>query len=106
MMKGPKLVGILQFWLMVNWHRYCLFRLEKVLVAVEDLRYPATVEFGLYYDTISKWATSKIVVQQEPPGYKPYLRLPSLLPHLVLLLPLLVLCHRVQVLPIRRNRIE
>lgn len=105
MMKGPKLVGILQFWLMVNWHRYCLFQLE-VLVAVEDLRYPVKVEFGLYCDTISKWATSKIVVQQEPPGYESCLHLQPSLPHLVLLLPLLDLCYREQVLPIRRNRIE
>ena len=66
-------------------------------------RYLETV--GLYYDTISKKAisTSKMVVQQESPGY-PHLQ-PSLLPHLVLLLPLLKLCHREQVLPIRRNRI-
>ena len=100
--KGPKLVVIFQFWLLVDWYRrYCF---EKALIVDdEDRRYLETV--GLYYDTISKKAisTSKMVVQQESPGY-PHLQ-PSLLPHLVLLLPLLKLCHREQVLPIRRNRI-
>ena len=98
------IVKILQFWLMVDWNRrYCF---EKVLIIDEDRCYPETV--GLYYDTISKMATStsKMVVQQESPGYQPYSRLqPSLLPRPVLLLPLLKLCHREQVLPIRRNRI-
>ena len=108
MVKGPKLVVALQFWLMVDWNRrYCF---EKALIVDEDRRYPETVgmSFGLYYDTILKKATSMstMVVQQESPGYQPYSRLqPSLLPHLVLLLPLLKLCYREQVLPIRRNRI-
>ena len=100
------IVKILQFWLMVDWNRrYCF---EKTFIDDdEDRRYPETV--GLYYDTIFKRATStsKMVVQQESPGYQPYSHLqPSLLPRLILLLlPLLKLCHREQVLPIRRNRI-
>ena len=82
--KGPKLVVVLQFWLLVDWYRYCF---EKALIVDdEDRRYPEMV--GFYYDTISKRATStsKMVVQQESPGYS-HLQ-PSLLPHLVLL-PLL-----------------
>jgi hypothetical protein len=99
----------------VNWYRHCLFRLEKALIVDEDRRYPVTAEvfeikvaFDFYYDTILKGATSKskMVVQPEPPEYEPYPhRQPSLLPHLVLL-SLLDLRHRVQVRPIRRNRIE
>ena len=75
--KGPKLVVVLQFWLLVNWYRYCF---EKALIVDEDRRYPGTV--GFYYDTISKMATSasKMVVQQESPGYS-HLP-PSLLSHL------------------------
>ena len=76
--KGPKLVVILQFWLKVDWYRrYCF---EKALIFDEDRRYPETV--GLYYDTILKKATStsKMVDQQASPGYS-HLP-PSLLPHL------------------------
>ena len=99
--KGPKLIVVLQFWLMVDWNRrYCF---EKVLIIDEDRCYPETV--GLYYDTISKMATStsKMVVQQESLGNS-HLQ-PSLLPRPVLLLPLLKLCHKEQVLLILRNRI-
>ena len=96
MVKGPKLVVVLQFWLLVDWYRF-----EKALIVDEDrcYYYPETV--GLFYDTISKMATStsKMVVQQESPGYS-HLQ-PSLLPHLVLLLPLLKLCHWGRALPIR-----
>ena len=75
--KGPKLVENLQFWLLVDWYRYCF---EKALIFDEDRRYPETV--GLYYDTILKKATStsKMVDQQASPGYS-HLP-PSLLPHL------------------------
>ena len=101
--KGPKLVVIFQFWLLVDWYRrYCF---EKALIVDDEhRRFPEMV--GLYYDTISKMATStsKMVVQQESLGYS-HLQ-PSLLPRPVLLLPLLKLCHREQVLPIRQNRIE
>ena len=51
--KGPKLVEILQFWSTVDWYRrYCF---EKALVFDEDRRYPETAV--LYYDTILKKAT-------------------------------------------------
>ena len=71
MVKGPKLVVVLQFWLLVDWNRRHCF--EKALVVDEDQCYPETV--GLYYDTISKRATStsKMVVQQESPGTNPIL---------------------------------
>ena len=40
MVKGPKLVVVLQFWLLVDWYRYCF---EKALIVDEDRRCPETV---------------------------------------------------------------